>query len=122
MWAAKFAARHQQRRSCSTSSSFKCGHDAPTYGIIDDVVQTKAGAPYSALHDVDANKPGGSIKIRIKTYNHTLKPLPRAPRRRSEEAQLEFKRTSIDEKKLELIELKQELTLEAAAREAGLAA
>ena len=29
--------------------------------------------PYSALHDIDANKPGGSIKIRVKTYAHTLK-------------------------------------------------
>ena len=31
--------------------------------------------PYSALHDIDANKPGGSIKIRVKTYAHTLKSL-----------------------------------------------
>ena len=32
-----------------------------------------AATPYSALHDIDANKPGGSIKIRVKTYAHTLK-------------------------------------------------
>ena len=30
------------------------------------------GCAYSALHDVDANKPSGSIKIRVKTYAHTL--------------------------------------------------
>ncbi|MCC7343921.1 MAG: hypothetical protein IT573_03210, partial [Deltaproteobacteria bacterium] len=50
---------------------FKCGHDAPTYGIIDKIIGT-SGTPYSALHDIDANKPGGSIKIRVKTYAHSL--------------------------------------------------
>ena len=34
---------------------------------------TKAKAPYSALHDLDANKPGGSIQIRVKTYSYKLK-------------------------------------------------
>ena len=53
-------------------SSFKCGHDAPTYGLIDSIVKT-AKKPYSALHDLDANKPGGSIAIRVKTYAHKLK-------------------------------------------------
>ena len=47
-------------------------HDAPTYGIIDKIVAT-AKVPYAALHDLDANKPGGSIKIRVKTYSHRLK-------------------------------------------------
>src|SRR4029078_3232900 len=51
---------------------FKCGHDAPTYGLIDSIIAASA-RPYSALHDVDANKPGGSIKIRVKTYAHSLK-------------------------------------------------
>src|SRR5690606_37837425 len=27
----------------------------------------------AAQHDLDANKPGGSIKIRVKTYSHSLK-------------------------------------------------
>ena len=31
-----------------------------------------AGKAYSALHDIDANKPSGSIKIRVKTYAYTL--------------------------------------------------
>ena len=65
-------------------SSFKCGHDAPTYGLIDNII-TASGTPYSALHDIDANKPGGSIKIRVKTYAHTLKRFEEelADRRRS---------------------------------------
>jgi len=70
VWGAKFAAHHPNVVVLDLSS-FKCGHDAPTYGIIDSIIGT-AGTPYSALHDIDANKPGGSIKIRVKTYAHSL--------------------------------------------------
>jgi predicted CoA-substrate-specific enzyme activase len=70
VWAAKYAARHPNL-ACLDLSSFKCGHDAPTYGLIDSVIAS-AGKAYSALHDIDANKPSGSIKIRVKTYAHTL--------------------------------------------------
>jgi activator of 2-hydroxyglutaryl-CoA dehydratase/predicted nucleotide-binding protein (sugar kinase/HSP70/actin superfamily) len=71
VWAAKFAARHPNIVVLDLSS-FKCGHDAPTYGLIDSIINS-SGTPASALHDIDANKPGGSIKIRVKTYAHTLK-------------------------------------------------
>ncbi|HEY5939149.1 MAG TPA: acyl-CoA dehydratase activase-related protein, partial [Kofleriaceae bacterium] len=71
VWAVKFAARHPNVVLLDLSS-FKCGHDAPTYGIIDRIVETSA-LPHLALHDIDANKPGGSIKIRVKTYVHSLK-------------------------------------------------
>ncbi|MNM09139.1 R-phenyllactate dehydratase activator [compost metagenome] len=70
VWAAKFAARHPHVAVLDLSS-FKCGHDAPTYGLIDSVISS-AGAPYSALHEIDGNKPSGSIKIRVKTYAHSL--------------------------------------------------
>ncbi|GEC89619.1 BadF/BadG/BcrA/BcrD ATPase family protein [Brevibacillus brevis] len=70
VWASKFAARHPNVAVLDLSS-FKCGHDAPTYGLIDSIIST-AGTPYSALHDIDANKPSGSIKIRVKTYAHSL--------------------------------------------------
>lgn len=70
VWAAKFASRHPNVAVLDLSS-FKCGHDAPTYGIIDKIIGT-SNTPYSALHDIDANKPSGSIKIRVKTYAHTL--------------------------------------------------
>jgi predicted nucleotide-binding protein (sugar kinase/HSP70/actin superfamily) len=70
VWGAKFAAHHPNVVVLDLSS-FKCGHDAPTYGIIDSIISA-AGTPYSALHDIDANKPGGSIKIRVKTYAHSL--------------------------------------------------
>ena len=71
VWSAKFAARHPNVAVLDLSS-FKCGHDAPTYGLIDRTMEA-AGAPYSALHDIDANRPTGSIKIRVKTYGYTLK-------------------------------------------------
>ena len=70
VWAAKFAARHPNLVVLDLSS-FKCGHDAPTYGLIDNIISS-SGTPYSALHDIDANKPSGSINIRVKTYAHTL--------------------------------------------------
>lgn len=70
VWAAKFAARHPNVAVLDISS-FKCGHDAPTYGIIDQIMATSQ-TPFMAMHDLDANKPGGSIKIRVKTYAYTL--------------------------------------------------
>jgi len=84
-------------------SSFKCGHDAPTYGLIDSIIAASA-TPYSALHDIDANKPGGSIKIRVKTYAHSLKlheeALEDAAKKRAELSQ------SLDKKRLELLQVK----------------
>ncbi len=71
VWAAKFAARHPNVAILDLST-FKCGHDAPTYGIIDSIVAS-AKTPFSALHDIDANKPSGSIKIRVKTYAYSLR-------------------------------------------------
>jgi predicted nucleotide-binding protein (sugar kinase/HSP70/actin superfamily) len=70
VWAAKFAARHPNVGVVDLSS-FKCGHDAPTYGLIDSVISATK-TPYLALHDLDANKPTGSIKIRVKTFAYTL--------------------------------------------------
>ncbi|MEN0061517.1 MAG: BadF/BadG/BcrA/BcrD ATPase family protein [Myxococcota bacterium] len=71
VWAARLASRHPNLALLDLSS-FKCGHDAPTYGIIDNIVKA-ANVPYAALHDLDANKPGGSILIRVRTYVHKLK-------------------------------------------------
>ncbi|MFW6051721.1 MAG: BadF/BadG/BcrA/BcrD ATPase family protein [Myxococcota bacterium] len=103
VWAAKFAARHPNVVLLDLSS-FKCGHDAPTYGIIDRIVE-KSAVPYSALHDIDANKPGGSIKIRVKTYAHSLKLHEEKLRDLSEKKQELARR--VDEKRLELLRMKQ---------------
>src|SRR5690606_40909243 len=101
-WAAKFAARHPNVVLLDLSS-FKCGHDAPTYGIIDRIVE-KSAVPYSALHDLDANKPGGSIQIRVKTYAHSLKlHQERLEDIAAKKAELARR---IDEKRLELLAMK----------------
>jgi activator of 2-hydroxyglutaryl-CoA dehydratase/predicted nucleotide-binding protein (sugar kinase/HSP70/actin superfamily) len=103
VWAANFASHHPNVAVLDLSS-FKCGHDSPTYGLIDTILQT-AKTPAAALHDLDANKPGGSIKIRVKTYAHSL----RLQQERLED--LSNKRRelehAIDRKRLELLELKQ---------------
>jgi predicted nucleotide-binding protein (sugar kinase/HSP70/actin superfamily) len=102
VWGAVFAAHHPNVVVLDLSS-FKCGHDAPVYGLIDSIIQSSK-TPYAALHDIDANKPSGSIKIRVKTYTHALKlheeRLEDASKRRH---QLEH---AIDNKRLELLELK----------------
>jgi predicted nucleotide-binding protein (sugar kinase/HSP70/actin superfamily) len=81
VWAARFAARHPNVALLDLSS-FKCGHDAPTYGIVDRIVGTSR-TPWSALHDLDANKPAGSLAIRVKTYVYRLKRVEEELRDRS---------------------------------------
>jgi len=102
VWAAKFASRHPNVAILDLSS-FKCGHDAPTYGILDSIV-AKSGVPASSLHDIDANKPGGSIKIRVKTYAHSLR--LREEHLEDVAVRKDELRRRIDEKRLELLRLK----------------
>lgn len=103
VWGSVFAAHHPNVVVLDLSS-FKCGHDAPIYGLIDSIIE-KSKTPYAALHDIDANKPAGSIKIRVKTYAHALKlheeRLQDAAKRKDELAH------RIDQKRLELLELKE---------------
>jgi predicted nucleotide-binding protein (sugar kinase/HSP70/actin superfamily) len=70
VWGAKFASRHPNVAVVDLSS-FKCGHDAPTYAIIDKILGSSK-TPHLTLHDIDANRPSGSIKIRVKTFAYTL--------------------------------------------------
>jgi predicted nucleotide-binding protein (sugar kinase/HSP70/actin superfamily) len=116
VWAAKFAARHPNVVLLDLSS-FKCGHDAPTYGIIDRIAEQSA-LPRLSLHEIDANKPGGSIKIRVKTYVHSLKRhqerLEDVTRKKDELAR------RLDEKRLELLRMKQRDLASRQSRDAGL--
>jgi predicted nucleotide-binding protein (sugar kinase/HSP70/actin superfamily) len=104
VWAAGFAARHPNVVVLDLSS-FKCGHDAPIYGLVDSIIETSK-TPYAALHDIDANKPGGSIKIRVKTYAHALK-LHEERLQDTRKRKGELMR-AIETKRLELLELRQE--------------
>src|SRR5207253_1807248 len=113
VWAAKFAARHPNVVVLDLSS-FKCGHDAPTYGLVDNIISS-SHTPYSALHDIDANKPGGSIKIRVKTYAHTLslheEKLQDLAAKRSELQQ------RVEEKRRELLRARHDAVAETARRD-----
>jgi predicted nucleotide-binding protein (sugar kinase/HSP70/actin superfamily) len=102
VWGAVFASHHPNVAVLDLSS-FKCGHDAPTYGMIDTILGTSK-TPASALHDLDANKPGGSIKIRVKTYAHSLKLAEErledvSQKKRDLELSIEKKRLSLLERK-----------------------
>ena len=53
-------------------SSFKCGHDAPIYGVIEGIIE-QSGTPYFSFKDLDENKPSGSIRIRVETIDYFLR-------------------------------------------------
>ena len=53
-------------------SSFKCGHDAPIYSVVEEIVE-HSGTPYFCFKDIDENKPTGSIRIRVETIGYFLK-------------------------------------------------
>ena len=71
VWAAKFTARHPNLVALELSS-FKCGHDAPIYTVIESIIES-SGTPYFSFKDIDENKPAGSIKIRLETIHYFLK-------------------------------------------------
>jgi predicted nucleotide-binding protein (sugar kinase/HSP70/actin superfamily) len=71
VWAAKFTARHPNLVALEISS-FKCGHDAPIYGVIEGIIE-RSGTPYFCFKDLDENKPSGSIKIRVETIDYFLR-------------------------------------------------
>ena len=89
VWSAKYVARHPNLVALELSS-FKCGHDAPIYTVIEEVVE-HSGTPYFCFKDIDENKPTGSIKIRVETIGYFLK------RYREDMVRAKQKQVSIDE-------------------------
>jgi predicted nucleotide-binding protein (sugar kinase/HSP70/actin superfamily) len=71
VWTAKYIARHPNLVALELSS-FKCGHDAPIYTVVEEIVE-HSGTPYFCFKDIDENKPSGSIKIRVETIGYFLK-------------------------------------------------
>ena len=71
VWAAKYVARHPNLVALELSN-FKCGHDAPIYTVVEEIVE-HSGTPYFCFKDIDENKPTGSIKIRVETIGYFLK-------------------------------------------------
>ena len=71
IWAAKVAARHPNLVALEFSS-FKCGHDAPVYAVVEEILES-AGRPYLAFKDLDENRATGAIKLRVETIDYFLK-------------------------------------------------
>ena len=69
--AAKFTARHPNLVALEISS-FKCGHDAPIYGVVEGIIE-QSGTPYFCFKDLDENKPSGSVRIRVETIDYFLR-------------------------------------------------
>ncbi|WP_457679770.1 BadF/BadG/BcrA/BcrD ATPase family protein [Thermovibrio sp.] len=71
VWGALYGALHPNL-ALLDFSSFRCGHDAPVYSVIEEIVE-RFGAPYFTFHEIDENRPAGSIKIRVETIDYFLK-------------------------------------------------
>src|SRR6202161_4020172 len=71
LWAAQFTGRHPNLVALEISS-FKCGHDAPIYGVVEGIIE-QSGTPYFCFKDLDENKPSGSIRIRVETIDYFLR-------------------------------------------------
>ena len=71
VWGTKFAARHKHLVALELSS-FKCGHDAPPYAVIERILSSSK-TPFFTFRDLDENDPGGAIKIRLETIHYFLK-------------------------------------------------
>jgi predicted nucleotide-binding protein (sugar kinase/HSP70/actin superfamily) len=105
VWAAKFTARHPNLVALEMSS-FKCGHDAPIYGVIEGIIE-RSGTPYFCFKDLDENKPTGSVRIRVETIDYFLR------RYREDVLKRRSKEQEIDEQLAEYERrLRQELELE----------
>jgi predicted CoA-substrate-specific enzyme activase len=71
VWAAKYVARHPNLVAIDLSS-FKCGQDSPMYSSVERIIEA-SDTPSFTFHDIDENKPVGSIKIRVETIAYFLK-------------------------------------------------
>jgi activator of 2-hydroxyglutaryl-CoA dehydratase/predicted nucleotide-binding protein (sugar kinase/HSP70/actin superfamily) len=71
LWAAKFTARHPNLVAVEFSS-FKCGHDAPIYSAIEQIIE-RSGTPFFSFRDMDENRPANSIRLRVETIDYFLK-------------------------------------------------
>ena len=89
LWAAKFTARHPSLVAVEVSS-FKCGHDAPIYSAIEQIIE-RSGTPYFSFKDLDENRPVSSIKLRVETVDYFLKRYREdLLRRKRKEAEIEL--------------------------------
>ncbi len=70
LWGAKYTARHPNLVAVDLSN-FRCGHDSPIYAVVEEILSATQ-TPYFTFHDIDENRPSGSIKIRVETIHYFL--------------------------------------------------
>ena len=70
LWGAKYTARHPNLVAVDLSN-FRCGHDSPIYAVVEEILSASQ-TPYFTFHDIDENRPSGSIKIRVETIHYFL--------------------------------------------------
>jgi predicted CoA-substrate-specific enzyme activase len=70
IWAAKFTSRHPNLIALDLSS-FRCGHDAPLYSVLDDLF-SRSASPYFTFHEIDENRPESSIRLRVESIHYFL--------------------------------------------------
>ncbi len=70
LWGAKYTARHPNLVAVDLSN-FRCGHDSPIYAVVEEILSATQ-TPYFTFHDIDENRPAGSIKIRVETIHYFL--------------------------------------------------
>src|SRR5690606_30566751 len=98
VWAAKYTARHPNLVALELSS-FKCGHDAPIYSVIEECIH-QSTTPYFCFKAVDENKPPGAIRLRVETIAYFLRRyreglVDRGERIRSIDAKLATRRAEL---------------------------
>jgi len=71
LWGAKVGARVPWVACVIRLSSYECGMDQPTYTPVQQIVE-RSGTLFFSFQDLDATKPGGSVKIRVETIAHYL--------------------------------------------------
>ena len=98
VFAAKYVARHPNLVALELSN-FKCGHDAPVYALVEEIIEA-SGTPCFSFKDIDENKPAGSIKIRVETIDYFL---------RTHREQLVKQRHKRERVERELVELERRL-------------
>lgn len=71
VWAARRVTRDRHLVAVDLSS-FRCGQDASIAGLVDDLLRA-ADRPALRLHDLDEDRPGASLALRIDTFVATVR-------------------------------------------------
>ena len=109
IWAAKFAARHPNLVALELSN-FKCGHDAPIYTVIEEIIENSRARRTSASRTSTRTSRPARSSIRVETIDYFLK------RYREDMVRDAQKRETLEER---LAELERQLRAEAGGNLAG---